>query len=119
MKPETPVAEVAIHWIEAETHREVPIKGAIGGAHPDGTVTIRFYSEKASLPSLTRHPVDEGGGIDWAIPTEQRESDLTRIFYLTGTVSPTVARQIAVWIIEKAQEAENWTQPSKEEVPNE
>lgn len=111
--------ELVIRWRHADAP-EVPIRGAIGGVHPDGTITILFYSEKAGLPDVARHPIEDGQVI-WDVVNRDDPADLIRTVHLAGAMSPLVARQIAKWLEEKADEAEatfsapSPTQPEKEE----
>lgn len=94
---ELPSEDLRVEWKDSNAP-EVPVRGAIGGAHPDGTISILFYSERASLAdtSLEENP------------------HLIRTVHLAAVMSPLVARQIAKWLLERADEADIRSQEAEE-----
>lgn len=85
----------------------LPIAGAAGGVLPGGALSLTLYSERLTLPEEVELHRQEGEA-----DTSFREVPVGSAGVLTRTnhahliLNPSVARQIAEWLMERAQEAE-------------
>ena len=100
--------EFRVKQIFPEGREVVAISGALGSTQSDGTIVAHLYSEYKTLASVHVHEIKEGGKVSLAdIKRHETDSEMTRVFHSSISLSPQVAKQFAVWLIERAQEADN------------
>ena len=102
-----PEKEFRVKQIFPEGMEPVAIKGALGSVLNDGTIIMHLYSEYKTTADVHVHDVDENDIVDLTkIKRSESDSDMTRVFHTSISISPHVARQFAVWLIDRAQEAD-------------
>jgi hypothetical protein len=105
-----------IRWQQPEDLKHLPVNGAIGGALPDGSISVLFYSERPSIPNMTIHPL-LGDRVDLGKASEEKDTHLTRTVQANVLMTPHAARQIGEWLLRKADDADAVTDADKKEDP--
>lgn len=108
-----PKDELVIRWVHPVGTPHVPIRGAIGGLHGDGSITIELYSERNSVGEIAQTPITDGK-IKWDETTSNAETHLIRTIQLSAVLTPKIAVQIGAWLLARAQEAEQMGDKSTE-----
>jgi hypothetical protein len=84
------------------------VSGAFGGLNTHGEIVMTLYNERAAIPEKQTYNVSKDGSIDKRpISVEKREA-LVRHVMLGVSMSPSVARSIGEWLIEKAEAHERY-----------
>ena len=98
----------------------VTVSGAMGSTQQDGTIVAHLYSEYKTVASLHTHHPAEDGTVDYRqVESRETDSEVTRVFHSSISLSPQVAKQFAVWLIERAQEADKLFSGQDEEETHE
>ncbi|MCH7975956.1 MAG: hypothetical protein IIC18_05305 [Bacteroidetes bacterium] len=102
-----PEKEFRVKQIFPEGMEPIAIKGALGSVLNDGTITMHLYSEYKTIADMHVHDIDEDNNVNLnEITRRESDSELTRVFHTSISISPHTAKQFAVWLIERAQEAD-------------
>lgn len=89
-------------------HRIIPASGVWGGVTPHGMIYFDVVLEKPEAPTLTIMNVNEATGERVETIDEPEEQSVERILMTGIIVRPEIARAIGHWLIEKADEAQNF-----------
>jgi len=80
------------------------ISGAFGGVSPAGDISANFYYERRAIPKSQVFSVLENGRLDELPLKEEKRDSIIRNVLFGISMSPNVARGIARWLDEKADE---------------
>lgn len=88
---------------ESDDRRTIPVSGAWGGPSPDGTtIVVHLYVEYPPAPSIMTGPVEAGGRVDLTKAETVRRADVIREVLDTLVMTPSAARNVGQWLLEKA-----------------
>ena len=92
------------------------VSGAFGGLNSHGEIVMTLYNERAAVPKRQTYNVSKDGSIDKRPVSVEKEASLIRHVMLGVSMSPSVARSVGEWLVEKADayekflETEEWTE---------
>lgn len=102
-----PEKEFRVKQIFPEGTPLVTVSGAMGSTQHDGTIVAHLYSEYKTISEVNYHDVIDGERVNLAdIKRHETDSEMTRVFHSSISLSPQVAKQFAVWLIDRAEEAD-------------
>lgn len=102
------VQRTKVRFERTKDFRTIHVDGAYGGVTPNGGIAISFYHQHQELPSSvtieitdigTSEEVDRVGG-----------DVILRAVEIEARMTATVARSLATWLIERAEELERATE---------
>jgi len=78
------------------------VSGAFGGLNSQGEIVMTLYNERAALPERQTYSVSNDGSIDKRPISVEKKDSLIRHVMFGVSMSPSVARSVGEWLIEKA-----------------
>ena len=79
------------------------VSGAFGGLNSQGEIVMTLYNERAALPERQTYSVSNDGSIDKRPISVEKKDSLIRHVMFGVSMSPSVARSVGEWLIEKAE----------------
>lgn len=98
-------SEISIEYSKSPGYRTLKVDGVHGGITPQGDLSLYLYDENVSLPSVTKHEINDAGEL--GEPTHQYSSDsrVVREVAVGLSVDAGTALTIVEWLAEKVAEA--------------
>lgn len=96
-----PLEQFRITYEKSPSYRHIPVSGVWGNATPV-SVNANFFFQQPAFPDATIHNTSDGAEVDREMPRET----VTRTMEVGISMSPTDARFVANWLLEKADEAD-------------
>ena len=84
------------------------VSGAFGGLNSHGEIVMTLYNERAAIPERQTYNVAGDGSIDKRPVSVEKDEALVRHVMLGVSMSPSVARSVGEWLIEKAEAYEKF-----------
>lgn len=78
------------------------VSGAFGGLNSQGEIVMTLYNERAAIPERQTYSVGDDGSIDKRPISVEKKESLIRHVMFGVSMSPSVARSVGKWLIEKA-----------------
>ena len=92
-----PSDPIQFHYIKSNSFRVVHVDGAVGSITPSGLIHAALYSERAPIPRMAAHLVDEDGRL--GPPTEQDiRSGIVREVEVSLLLSRSSAEALRGWL---------------------
>ncbi len=107
--------KVKFHYIKSEQKTTVYADGGYGGVTPRGMISLAFYNERLPIPQEEDADVSPEGQIVATTKTKTREGIIRQID-CEVFMTPTTARSIGEWLIERASRADAATKANKSKV---
>ena len=92
------------------------ISGAFEGLNSQGEIVMTLYNERPAVPERQTYSISKDGSIDKRPISVEKEESLIRQVMLGVSMTPSVARSVGEWLIEKADayekflETEEWAE---------
>src|SRR3989304_8127727 len=67
--------KLRFHYIKSNNFRVVHVDGAHGGITPHGYIFFCVYNDRAPIPQVTVHGIDNDGSVTVEIPDERISKD--------------------------------------------
>lgn len=101
--------KVSIVYEKNKSHVTAPITGIWGGLSPDRShINASFFLDQVVIPNYQTVDVEsDGGKLNFKQVDNVSRGDLVREIFATLTFSPSTARAIARWLVERADELES------------
>jgi len=107
-------AQINFHYIKSNNFRVVHADGAHGGVTPRGDIHMALFNERNPIPVRITNKIAENGTLGEEIGRSMRDG-IVREVEVDVILDPEVAKSIANWLLEKADEAtSNQKQPIKD-----
>ena len=104
--PAAGTALIPFHYIKSNHFRVVRADGAHGGVNPRLQVQMALYNERIPIPQKVIHRVLPNGTLDDAAVETIGRDGFVREVEVEVLMDWPVARSLAKWLTEKADEAE-------------
>lgn len=95
---------IRIKYIFREDYNPVYANGAYGGVNPSGEIVANFYFQRHALPNEENIYPDRHEQLP-----EELEHTAIRFVENGVILSVDTAKQLAMWLLQKAEEAQNLT----------
>ena len=97
--------EFKVEIVKEEDALALPVTGAMGGPAPDGSsIIMHLYYEHPTLPDATFHSINKEGLVNMKEANrEERTSHVRRRILSTFLMSPSTAKKIGAWLIERSE----------------
>lgn len=82
------------------------VTGIYGGLNPMGDIVISFFNERAAIPRMQTFKINDMGGLNESPISEEKKECLIRDVMFAVSVNIPVAREMAKWLNQKADEYE-------------
>ena len=92
--------------------------GAIGGLNAQGQLIINFFNERAAIPKHQTYDIDEKGALVTPPSEEEKKDSVIRDVFLAISLPPGVAKGLAQWLNDQADNFDKMHSSSTEGVPN-
>jgi hypothetical protein len=98
---------------KAADYKTIPVNGAWGSVAVHGNIAVDLYVERTSSPEFIEHQMvgDGLGPEETSFSSDIHEVD--RVSQVGMLLTPSAARAIGQWLIEKADEVDRLTKLSK------
>ena len=91
---------------KSNLHRVIKVDGAWGGIVPQGGVQMSVFSEVKPFPHTETYQIEDDGKTAHPIKQSSRQNFVAREIEATLIMTPTVARSLADWLMNKVDEYE-------------
>ncbi len=92
--------------------------GVHGGLSADGRIMMNFYSERRAIPKKETFALNPDGSLGKGPSLIDSKDSVIRNVFCGISIDPIVARSIAAWLIEKADEYDKTFKNIKERTDN-
>ncbi len=93
--------DITFHYIKSNFFRVIRVDGAYGGLSPHGDIHMAVYNQRQPIPVQTTNLITPDGKLGDESGKVAREG-IVREVEVDINCSPSVARTLAKWLIEKA-----------------
>jgi hypothetical protein len=97
---------IEFHYVKGNHHRVIKVDGAWGGLTPHADIQMSVFSERIPLPDLDEFEVTEESTIGKQTKHVSRKSGIVREIEATLVMTPTVAKALANWLVNKIAQFE-------------
>lgn len=97
---------ISFHFLKSTQHRVIHVDGAFGAVTPHGLVSVSLFSERFPIPVEETHSLIGDGSLKAEAENVKGKTGIVREIDVTAILSPDIARRIADWLINRANDAE-------------
>jgi hypothetical protein len=96
------------HYKKSNYFRVIKVNGAWGGLTPNSDVQMSIFSERLPLPDLDEYEISDGGKITKLVRKIAKTKGVIREVEATLTMTPSVAKALGEWLLDKAAQYEKY-----------
>lgn len=97
---------IEFHYEKGNNHRVINIDGAWGGITPHSDIQMSIFSERLPFPELDEIEITDEMTLGKLTKQISRKKGVVREIEATLTMTPTVARAVADWLLGKLAQLE-------------
>lgn len=108
-KADGPSADVVqFHYIKSGLFRTIHVSGAIGSVTPSGNIHCALFNERAAIPRITQHQIDESGNLNKESVVVDGRDGFVREMEIDLVMSLDSAKGLRDWLNQKIVDAEKF-----------